>query len=100
MKNDWDICKKEKKEKIMKKKLISALLCVAMTASLVVGCGSKADDKKESSDGKTTLTFWCHENEPWVKSYKKVAEKFEKENPDYKVVVKDYRTLKVKQRKR
>ena len=74
----------------MKKKFISALLCVAMTASLVVGCGSKADDKKESSDGKTTLTFWCHENEPWVKSYKKVAEKFEKENPDYKVVVKDY----------
>ena len=74
----------------MKKKFISALLCVAMTASLVVGCGSKSDDKKESSDGKTTLTFWCHENEPWVKSYKKVAEKFEKENPDYKVVVKDY----------
>ena len=74
----------------MKKKIISALLCVAMTASLVVGCGSKSDDKKESSDGKTTLTFWCHENEPWVKSYKKVAEKFEKENPDYKVVVKDY----------
>ena len=56
----------------MKKKFISALLCVAMTASLVVGCGSKSDDKKESSDGKTTLTFWCHENEPWVKSYKKV----------------------------
>lgn len=74
----------------MKKKFIGALLCVAMTASLVVGCGSKSDDKKESSDGKTTLTFWCHENEPWVKSYKKVAEKFEKENPDYKVVVKDY----------
>ena len=74
----------------MKKKFISALLCVAMTASLVVGCGSKSDDKKEASDGKTTLTFWCHENEPWVKSYKKVAEKFEKENPDYKVVVKDY----------
>ena len=41
----------------MKKKFISALLCVAMTASLVVGCGSKSD---------------------------------EKENPDYKVVVKDY----------
>ena len=30
----------------MKKKFISALLCVAMTASLVVGCGSKSDDKK------------------------------------------------------
>mgnify|MGYP000116808037 CR=1 FL=1 len=41
----------------MKKKFISALLCVAMTASLVVGCGSKSDDKKEASDEKTTLTF-------------------------------------------
>ena len=64
----------------MKKKFISALLCVAMTASLVVGCGSKSDDKKESSDGKTTLTFWCHENEPWVKSYKKVAENSRKKS--------------------
>ena len=26
----------------MKKKIVSALLCVAMAASLVVGCGSKS----------------------------------------------------------
>ena len=67
----------------MKKKLVSVLLCVAMVASMAVGCGSKSDSKsKESdSDGKTTLTFWCHENEPWEKSYKAIAEKFEKENP-------------------
>ena len=71
----------------MKKKLVSVLLCVAMVASMAVGCGSKSDSKsKESdSDGKTTLTFWCHENEPWVKSYKAMAEKFEKENPDIKL---------------
>lgn len=76
----------------MKKKLVSVLLCVAMVASMAVGCGSKSDSKsKESdSDGKTTLTFWCHENEPWVKSYKAMAEKFEKENPEYTVEVKDY----------
>ena len=76
----------------MKKKLVSVLLCVAMAASMAVGCGSKSDSKsKESgSDGKTTLTFWCHENEPWVKSYKAMAEKFEKENPEYTVEVKDY----------
>lgn len=49
----------------MKKKLVSVLLCVAMVASMAVGCGSKSDSKsKESdSDGKTTLTFWCHEND-------------------------------------
>ncbi len=43
----------------MKKKLISALLCVAMAASLVVGCGSKSSDNASGNDGeKTTLTMW------------------------------------------
>ena len=84
--------KKKRRKRNMKKKLVSVLLCVAMVASMAVGCGSKSDSKsKESdSDGKTTLTFWCHENEPWVKSYKAMAEKFEKENPEYTVEVKDY----------
>lgn len=75
----------------MKKKLLSVLLCAAMVASLAVGCGSKSEDKKEdSADGKTTLTFWCHENEPWVKAYKEMGKKFEEKNPEYKVVVQDY----------
>ena len=41
----------------MKKKFISALLCVAMTASLVVGCGSKSDDKKKHLMEKLPLLF-------------------------------------------
>lgn len=77
---------------MMKKKLLSVLLSAAMAATLVVGCGS-SDQKKaapDKKDGKTTLTFWCHENEPWVKAYKEMAAKFEKENPDYTVKVQDY----------
>lgn len=85
----------------MKRKWLSALLCASMVAALAAGCGSDADSgsdsgsgsgeaKSESSDGKTTLTFWCHENEPWVKSYKEMAKKFEDANPDYKVEVQDY----------
>lgn len=85
----------------MKRKWISVLLCASMVAALAAGCGSDAgsdsdsgsgdsEGKKESSDGKTTLTFWCHENEPWVKSYKEMAKKFEDANPDYTVEVQDY----------
>lgn len=46
--------------------------------------------KDDAKDGKTTLTFWCHENEPWTKAYKEMAKKFEEKNPDYKVEVQDY----------
>ncbi|MXP77706.1 extracellular solute-binding protein [Lachnospiraceae bacterium WCA-9-b2] len=85
----------------MKRKWLSVLLCASMVAALAAGCGSDAgggsdsgsgsgETKSESSDGKTTLTFWCHENEPWVKSYKEMAKKFEDANPDYKVEVQDY----------
>ena len=85
----------------MKRKLLNVLLCASMAAVMAAGCGSGSGggtepdsgdggEKKESSDGKTTLTFWCHENEPWVKSYKEMAKKFEDANPDYTVEVQDY----------
>ena len=35
--------KKEREEKAMKKKLISALLCVAMVSAMLTGCGSSAN---------------------------------------------------------
>lgn len=76
------------------KKRIAAVLAIIMSMSLLAGCQSKeAESKTEATkneDGKTTLTFWCHENEPWVKAYKEMAKKFEAANPDYKVKVQDY----------
>lgn len=39
---------------------------------------------------KTVLTFWCHENEPWIKSYEAMAEKFEEANPEYDVQIESY----------
>lgn len=75
----------------MKKRVLSALLCVTMLATLVVGCGSsdkKAEDGKKTE--KTKLTFWCHENEPWIKSYEAMAEKFEAEHKEYDVEVVSY----------
>ena len=72
----------------MKRK--AAALALLMTVSMLAGCGSDGGDKGKKSDGKTTLTFWCHQNEPWVKSYEAMAEKFEKEHPEYTVEVQDY----------
>ena len=37
----------------MKRKILSALLCVAMSATMLVGCGG---DAKESTDDKKTET--------------------------------------------
>ena len=43
----------------MKKKIVSALLCVAMAASLVVGCGSKSGSDSGSSKGGDKLVYWA-----------------------------------------
>ena len=67
------------------KRKAAAALALLMTVSMLAGCGSDGGDKGKKSDGKTTLTFWCHQNEPWVKSYEAMAEKFEKEHPEYTV---------------
>ena len=50
----------------MKKKIVSALLCVAMAASLVVGCGSKSGSDSGSSKGGDKLVYWAmwSEDEP------------------------------------
>ena len=73
------------------KRKAAAALALLMTASMLAGCGSDSSSEGDkNSEGKTTLTFWCHQNEPWVKSYEEMAEKFEKENPEYTVDVQDY----------
>ena len=48
------IKKEEKRKNKMKKKIVTLLLVAAMTGTMVVGCGSKADDK--TSDTKTEQT--------------------------------------------
>ena len=52
----------------MKKKLIAAILCVAMVATALVGCGSKGgddaskggDDKKAKSDLKVGVFYYTY----------------------------------------
>ena len=61
----------------MKKKIVSALLCVAMAASLVVGCGSKSGSDSGSSKGGDKLVYWAmwSEDEPQAKVIKEVSMK-------------------------
>ncbi|MDD3206758.1 MAG: ABC transporter substrate-binding protein, partial [Lachnospiraceae bacterium] len=91
----------------MKKKVLSALLSVAMVASLLVGCGSSADtsstgDTTEAAteaagpgaagttemevegDDVTTLNVWTF-IELHQQFYTDMAEKWNEENPDKKV---------------
>ena len=43
----------------MNKKLISLLLCLAMTAGLAVGCGTSGETEEPAAEGEaTTLTMW------------------------------------------
>lgn len=51
----------------MKKKIVSVLLCVAMVATMAVGCGGKkTDGDSGSSKGGDKLVYWAmwSEDEP------------------------------------
>ena len=54
----------------MKKKLLSVLLCMAMIATLLVGCGGSSEEASEeggSSDVKATV-FWYEESDVYLSS--------------------------------
>lgn len=85
----------------MKKRVLAALLCVAMAASMIVGCGGSNKDSDDSSSKKsssstakkqmdvegddvTTLNVWTF-IELHQDFYMNMAEKWNEANPDKKV---------------
>lgn len=93
----------------MKKKVLSALLIAAMTASMVAGCGSASDDSSSNdgnknnsesdakegdtaedpvknliaaTDGTVKLDLWCSEQENWQTVMKSLIDEFQKEYSD------------------
>lgn len=56
MYNNYNIKKPFKGGRNMKRKLISALLCVAMVGTMLVGCGSKKDDTKADAPKDDLIT--------------------------------------------
>lgn len=66
----------------MKKKMVSVLLCVAMTATMLAGCGGKSDGgSKGDSDGDKKLVYWSmwSKDEPQAKVIEEAIEKYEKD---------------------
>lgn len=67
----------------MKKKIVSVLLCAAMVASMVVGCGGKeASDGGESSKGGDKLVYWSmwEATEPQGQAIKAAIDEYSKES--------------------
>lgn len=74
----------------MKKKVISTLLCVALTATMLAGCGSKAAESTGSAAGTeagaaasgdaVTMTVWAAEEDQDLTN--ELIEKFKAANPD------------------
>lgn len=80
---------------------VAAATGAAAAAFAATGCSSSDGSSSEATDAatgdsgagsadQTTLQFWCHENEPWFKSYQDIAAKFEEEHPEYHVEVTEY----------
>lgn len=67
----------------MKRKLLSVLLCASMISALVVGCGNKAADNKDTADETeaTTLTMWLPPlDDDTENNFKTLLADWEKEN--------------------
>lgn len=95
----------------MKRKFLCALLCAAMTATMLTGCGEKKDDdasqdetnqeasnesnessesnatEGESSGGGSELTVWCWDPAFNIYAMETAGEIYQKDNPDFKVNV-------------
>jgi multiple sugar transport system substrate-binding protein len=83
--------KRKRRKRIMKKKLLAAMLCVAMAATSLVGCGGSGDSGKDtdtakssekgSDEEKVELTIWetSRNKDDWYTSMEK---KFLEEHPN------------------
>lgn len=66
----------------MKKRVLSVLLCAAMAATMMAGCGSKdAGDKSSSKSDSKKLVYWAmwSEEEPQAKVIKDAVAKYEED---------------------
>ncbi len=78
----------------MRKKIVSALLCAAMAATMMSGCGStgktegdttsKGDAKTEDSGDQVTISYACWDSNQ-AKLIQTLADEFEEENPNIKI---------------
>lgn len=77
----------------MKKKVLAAILCVAMVASMMIGCTTKSptsggDDKKDDGKGgkKIGITIQNYENAYWAGVMSKLEQILKDEGYDATIV--------------
>lgn len=71
----------------MRKKTVSALLCAAMVATMMGGCGSttgKENSASEASGDQVTISYACWDSNQ-AKLIQTLADEFEEDNPNIKI---------------
>lgn len=79
----------------MKKKVLGMFLVATMAASVLAGCGGKAEDKSEAKKDDTaaaqeeTLTVWCWDPNFNVYAMEQAEEMYQKDHPDFKLDIQE-----------
>ena len=79
----------------MKKKVLGMFLVATMAASVLAGCGGKAEDKSEAKKDDTaaaqeeTLTVWCWDPNFNVYAMEQAEKMYQKVHPDFKLDIQE-----------
>lgn len=79
----------------MKKKVLGMFLVATMAASVLAGCGGKAEDKSEAKKDDTaaaqeeTLTVWCWDPNFNVYAMEQAEKIYQKDHPDFKLDIQE-----------
>ena len=79
----------------MKKKVLGMFLVATMAASVLEGCGGKAEDKSEAKKDDTaaaqeeTLTVWCWDPNFNVYAMEQAEKMYQKDHPDFKLDIQE-----------
>lgn len=79
----------------MKKKVLGMFLVATMAASVLAGCGGKAEDKSEAKKDDTaaaqeeTLTVWCWDPNFNVYAMEQAEKMYQKDHPDFKLDIRE-----------
>lgn len=79
----------------MKKKVLGMFLVATMAASVLTGCGGKAEDKSEAKKDDTaaaqeeTLTVWCWDPNFNVYAMEQAEKMYQKDHPDFKLDIQE-----------
>ena len=79
----------------MKKKVLGMFLVATMAASVLAGCGGKAEDKSEAKKDDTaaaqeeTLTVWCWDPNFNVYAMEQAEKMYQKDHPEFKLDIQE-----------